>query len=256
MDEVFIATKFGIIREKGRYERIVSGRPEYVKKSAEDSLRRLKREAIDLFYIHRIDVTVPIEDTVGAMAELVAAGKVRYIGISEASPETIRRAHAVHPLTAVQSEYSLWTRDVEKEVLPLLKELGIGFVSYSPLGRGFLTGKLDLQAISHEKDFRQSLPRFQEENYQYNLALVRQLEAVAREAGVQTSQLALAWVLSRDENCVPIPGTRRTGNLMENIAATEVKLNPGEIDFLDQIFGPGAAKGERYTRAGMVGINA
>ena len=255
-DEVFIATKFGIIREKGRYERVVSGRPEYVKKSAEDSLRRLRREAIDLFYIHRIDATVPIEDTVGAMADLVDAGKVRYIGISEASPATIRRAHAVHPLTAVQTEYSLWTRDVEKEVVPLLHELGIGFVPYSPLGRGFLTGKLDLQAIKHDTDFRSTLPRLQGENYQYNLALVKQLEAVAQELGIQTSQLALAWVLSRDENFIPIPGTRHTSYLLENIAATELQVDQRELGFLDQIFKSEAVKGERYSQAGMVGINA
>lgn len=255
-DEVFVSTKFGIIREKGRYERIISGRPEYVKKAAEDSLRRLKREAIDLYYIHRVDASVPIEDTVGAMVKLEEEGKVRYIGISEASSATIRRAHAVHPLTAVQTEYSLWTRDAEKELFPLLKELGIGFVPYSPLGRGFLTGRLDLKSLNPDSDFRTGLPRLQGENYQYNLALVRQLEEVARELGVQASQLALAWVLSRDENFVPIPGTRRTSYLMENIAASELQIGQSELGFLDRIFKPGAVRGERYPQAGMVGINA
>ncbi len=253
--EVFIATKFGIVREKGRYERIVSGRPEYVKRSAEDSLLRLGRDAIDLYYIHRVDASVPIEETVGAMADLITAGKVRYIGISEASPATIRRAHSVHPLTAVQTEYSLWTRDVEKEILPLLSELGVGFVPYSPLGRGFLTGKLSTEIISQKNDFRQGMPRMQGENYQQNMILVKQLEEIAREIGVQTSQLALAWVLSRDANFVPIPGTRRKSYLLENIAAAELTINAPELTFLDRIFRPEAVKGARYPEAGMVGIN-
>jgi len=254
--DVNVATKFGIVRENGKYERTINGRPEYVKQAAEDSLRRLGRDVIDLYYIHRVDVNVPIEETVGAMSELVREGKVRYIGISEASVSTIKRAHAVHPLTALQTEYSLWTRNVEKEILPTIKELGIGLVAYSPLGRGFLTGRLDKSILTQEGDFRKSLPRLQGENYKSNQELVEKLEALAKEHGVKAGQLALAWVLAKDENIVPIPGTKRMSYLMENIHSTEISLSPQEMEKIEFLFSFTAIKGERYPEAGMKGINA
>jgi len=254
--EVSIATKFGIVRENGKYERTINGRPEYVKQAAEASLRRLGRDVIDLYYIHRVDVNVPIEETIGAMSELVQQGKVRYIGISEASASTIQKAHAVHPLTALQTEYSLWTRNVEKEILPTIKELGIGLVAYSPLGRGFLTGRLDKSILTQEGDFRKSLPRLQGENYNSNQQLVEKLEVLAKEHGVKAGQLALAWVLAKDENIVPIPGTKRMNYLMENIHSTEIGLSSQEIEKIESLFSFTAIKGERYPEAGMKGINA
>lgn len=253
--EVTVATKFGIVREDGRYERTINGRPDYVKQAAEASLRRLGRDVIDLYYIHRVDANVPIEETVGAMSELVKQGKVRYIGISEASASTIKKAHAVHPLTALQTEYSLWTRSVEKEILPTVKELGIGFVAYSPLGRGFLTGKLDKTTVAQEGDFRKILPRLQGGNYDSNQALVAALEELANEKGVNRAQLALAWVLAKDENIVPIPGTKRINYLMENIKAAQLVLSPQDIKKIELIFSPKAIKGERYPESGMIGIN-
>ncbi len=254
--EVFIASKFGIVRERGKYERTINGHPQYVKQACEASLRRLQRDAIDLYYIHRVDVKVPIEDTVGALADLVREGKVRYIGISEASISTIKRAHAVHPLTAVQSEYSLWTRQVEAEVLPVIKELGIGFVAYSPLGRGFLTGKLDESIFSQEGDFRHAIPRLQDENYRQNQALLRKLEELAKAKGITLAKLVLAWVLAKDDNIVPIPGTRRVANLLENINAAEIRLSSQEVEEIEAVFPISQIKGERYPEAGMVGIDA
>ncbi|HBE78510.1 MAG TPA: aldo/keto reductase, partial [Firmicutes bacterium] len=226
--EVLVATKFGIVRQEGKYERSICGHPEYVKKSAEASLRRLGRDVIDLYYIHRIDATVSIEDTIGAMSELVRQGKVRFIGISEASAATICRAHAVHPLSAVQSEYSLFTRQVEQQILPLLDELGISLVAYSPLGRGFLTGKIDQTIISAEGDFRKTLPRMQDENFIHNQALVAKFKEIAKRKGVKVSQLALAWVLSKGQNIIPIPGTKRRSYLLENIAAAEIAISEKE----------------------------
>lgn len=252
-DEVFIATKFGIVREPGKYERTICGRPEYVVKSCEASLKRLHRDVIDLYYIHRIDHSVPIEDTIGAMADLVARGKVRYIGISEASAATIRRAHAVHPLSAVQTEYSLWTRHVEDEVLPVMRELGIALVAYSPLGRGFLTGKLDLTK-AEPGDYRQMLPRFQGDNYDVNQTYLHRLESLAREKGVPLSQLTLAWVLAKGDDILPIPGTTRIDHLLDNINALEVSLTDKEISALEDALPAGQVRGERYPQAGMVGV--
>lgn len=252
-EEVFLATKFGIVREKGKYERTINGRPEYVKKSCENSLRRLKREVIDLYYIHRIDGSVPIEETIGALAELVAQGKIRYIGISEASPATIRRAHAVHPLAAVQTEYSLWTRHVENEVLPVLRELGIALVAYSPLGRGFLTGALDI-ATMEQTDSRKYLPRLQDENYVQNQVLVKRLEELAGQKGIPLPKLSLAWVLAQGDDIIPIPGTSRISHLLDNIQAVDINLSSQDIEEIEAAFPAGAIKGERYPQAGMVGI--
>jgi len=252
--KVFLATKFGIVREKGKYERTINGRPEYVKQACENSLRRLKREVIDLYYIHRIDTSVPIEDTVGAMADMVSQGKIRYIGLSEASAATIRRAHAVHPVAAVQTEYSLWTRHVEKEILPTMRQLGIALVAYSPLGRGFLTGKVD-KANLQEGDFRRFTPRFQDENYDQNQALVKRLQDLARQKGTELSKLCLAWVLSKGNDIIPIPGTTKINHLLDNIQATEIDLNSQEIAEIEAAFPISAVKGERYPEAGMAGLN-
>lgn len=252
--DVFLATKFGIVREKGKYERTINGRPEYVKQACENSLRRLKREIIDLYYIHRVDSNVPIEETVGAMGELVSQGKVRYIGISEASSATIRRAHAVHPLAAVQTEYSLWTRHVEKEILPTMRELGIALVAYSPLGRGFLTGTIE-KANLHEGDFRRYTPRFQDENHDQNQVLVKNLQELAQEKGIELSKLCLAWVLAKGNDVIPIPGTTRISHLLDNILATEINLSSQEIANIEAAFPISAIKGERYPEAGMAGID-
>jgi len=252
--EVFLATKFGIVRKPGEYERRICGRPEYVRQAAEASLRRLGREVIDLYYIHRIDAEVPIEDTVGAISDLVREGKVRYIGISEPAAETVRRAHAVHAIAAVQTEYSLWTRHVEQRLFPTLRELGIGFVPYSPLGRGFLTGKLDAEVLEPE-DFRRLLPRAQGKNLQHNLKLVERIRPIADKKGITIAQLALAWVLAKGADIIPIPGTRRLTYLEENIAAAEIRLDQGEIEAVETIFSPQAVQGERYPEAGMVGID-
>jgi aryl-alcohol dehydrogenase-like predicted oxidoreductase len=252
--DAFIATKFGIVRKPGEYKRSITGRPEYVRQAADASLKRLRREVIDLYYIHRIDVTVPIEETVGVMADLVKEGKVRWIGLSEPSAKTIRKGHAVHPLAAVQSEFSLWTRHVEEEILPTLRELGIGFVAYSPLGRGFLTGALDKNGLD-PSDFRHLLPRLQRENYDHNLALVEGLKELAAQKSVTPAQLALAWVLHKGDDIVPIPGTRRPRYLKENIDAAGLHLDESEIASLESIFTAGAVKGNRYPDAGMAGIN-
>jgi len=245
-DQVVLATKFGNVRgERGEFLGI-NGRPEYVREACEASLRRLGVDTIDLYYQHRVDLETPIEETVGAMAELAREGKVRYLGLSEAAPATIRRAHAVHPISALQTEYSLWTRDPEAEILPTLRELGIGFVPYSPLGRGFLTGRIRTIDDLDEKDFRRRGPRFQEENLRQNLALVEQVEELAREKGVTASQLALAWVLEQGEDVVPIPGTKRRSYLEENVTATEIELTDADRERIDAVFPTGAAAGDRY----------
>lgn len=254
--EVTIATKFGIVRKPGEYARTICGKPEYVREAVETSLNRLQVETIDLYYVHRIDKTVPIEDTVGALAELVRAGKIRFIGLSEPSVATLLKAHAEHPITVVQSEYSLFTRDLEKEMMPILEKYNIGLVPYSPLGRGILTGKVDKETMSQPEDFRKVLPRNQGENYIHNKQLVDELEKIAAEKEVTAAQLALAWVLAKGDHIVPIPGTRRSKYLKENIAATEIFLTSEEIERLETIFYPGAAAGERYTEEGMAGVNA
>jgi aryl-alcohol dehydrogenase-like predicted oxidoreductase len=245
-DQVVLATKFGNRRgEDGSYLGI-SGRPDYVREACDASLARLGVDHIDLYYQHRVDNETPIEETVGAMKELVEAGKVRHLGLSEASPATIRRAHAVHPITALQSEWSLWTRDPEDAVIPTVRELGIGFVAYSPLGRGFLSGQIKSMDDLDEKDFRRRGPRFQGENFQRNLDLVARVEELAAEQGVTPGQLALAWVLAQGDDVVPIPGTKRVRYVDENAAAAEVELTEDDLRRLDEAFPPGAAQGDRY----------
>jgi aryl-alcohol dehydrogenase-like predicted oxidoreductase len=254
-DKVVLATKFGNVRgAKG--ERLgVSGKPDYVKSACEASLKRLGVEVIDLYYQHRVDPQTPIEDTVGAMAELVRAGKVRFLGLSEAAPETISRAHKVHPIAALQTEYSLWSRDPEDGILPTVRELGIGFVPYSPLGRGFLTGGIKNPQDLPADDFRRISPRFAGENFGRNLDLLREVEKLAAEKRCKPSQIALAWVLSRGPDIVPIPGTKHRKYLEENVGALTVKLAPAELQRLESAFPKGAAAGERYAPAGMQGVN-
>ena len=253
--EVVLATKFGNVRGPDGAFLGVNGRPEYVRSACEASLKRLEVDVIDLYYQHRVDPNTPIEATVGAMAELVRAGKVRYLGLSEAAPQTIRRAHAVHPIAALQTEYSLWSRDPEDEVLPTCRALGIGFVAYSPLGRGFLTGKLRRFEDLPADDYRRRSPRFQGENFQRNLDLVRRIEAMAAEKGVKPSQLALAWLLARGEHIVPIPGTKRRAYLEENAASVEVRLAQEELARIDEAAPKGAAAGERYPAESMRAVN-
>src|SRR6476661_1705048 len=254
-DQVVVATKFGNVRsEEGAYLGI-NGSPEYVRKACEASLRRLKVEVIDLYYQHRVDRATPIEDTVGAMAALVKEGKVRYLGLSEASPATIRRAHAVHPISALQTEYSLWMRDVEDEILPTCRELGIGFVPYSPLGRGFLTGRFTKFEDLPEDDFRRRQPRFQGENFQKNLDLVRHVERVASKKGCTPAQLVLAWLLHQGDDIVPIPGTKRVDYLEDNVGALGVTLTPADLERIDKVFPKGVAAGERYLEGGMATVN-
>ena len=250
-DEVFLATKFGNVRGPNGEFGGVRGDPDYVREACDASLRRLRVDVIDLYYQHRVDVNVPIEDTVGAMSELVEAGKVRFLGLSEAAPDTIRKAHSTHPITAVQTELSLWSRDAEADVLPTVRELGIGYVAYSPLGRGFLTGQITSPEDFPEDDFRRFHPRFTGENFEKNIALVREVEAMANEKGCTTAQLALAWVLAQGEDIVPIPATKRRKYLDENIAALDVELTSDDINRLDEILPPGAAAGERYHARGM-----
>lgn len=253
---VIVATKFGNQRgEDGSYLG-VNGRPEYVRRSCDGSLQRLGVDHIDLYYQHRVDRSVPIEETVGAMGELVRAGKVRYIGLSEAAPETIRRAHREFPVTALQTEYSLWTRDPEDEVLPTCRELGIGFVAYSPLGRGFLTGRFRTVDDLPPDDYRRNSPRFQGENFQKNLDLVAKVEAIARRKKCTPAQLALAWVLAQGDDIVPIPGTKRRKYLEENLGALEVELTPADLEQIEDVAPKGAAAGERYHEAGMRTIDA
>lgn len=251
-DEVFLATKFGNVRRKDDLSyRAILGTPEYVREACEASLKRLGVETIDLYYQHRVDPNVPIEDTVGAMAELVAQGKVRFLGLSEAGAETIRRAHAVHPITALQSEYSLWERSMEDEILPTLRELGIGFVPYSPLGRGMLSGALTTTKELPDSDFRKGSPRFQGEAFDKNLALVARLRAIAERKGVTVSQLALAWVLAQGKDIVPIPGTKRRKYLEENTAAADIVLSAAELQEISDAVPPEAVTGARYTEAGL-----
>lgn len=246
-DEVVVATKFGNVRDPATGAFLgIDGRPEYVRSAADASLSRLGVDHIDLFYQHRVDTTVPIEETVGAMAELVDAGKVRHLGLSEANPATIRRAHAVHPITALQTEYSLWTRHLEAETLPLLRELGIGLVPYSPLGRGFLTGTITSVDDLAPGDFRRINPRFVGEALDANLALVAQVRTMADELGVTAAQLALAWVLAQGEDVVPIPGTKRVPYLEQNVAATAVRLTDEQLSALAAAVPPGSVVGERY----------
>jgi aryl-alcohol dehydrogenase-like predicted oxidoreductase len=245
-DRVVLATKFGNERNPDGSWVGINGSPDYVRKACDASLERLGVDYIDLYYQHRVDLNTPIEDTVGAMKELVDAGKVKHLGLSEAAPDTIRRAHAVHPITALQSEYSLWSRDPEDAVLPTVRELGIGFVAYSPLGRGFLSGQIKSLDDLDENDFRRRGPRFQGENFQHNLDLVAKVEELAAERGVTPSQLALAWVLAQGEDIVPIPGTKRVRYLEENAGAVDVQLSEGDLARLEEAFPKGATAGERY----------
>jgi len=254
-NRIVLATKFGNVRDAEGKFLGVNGRPEYVRQACDASLRRLGVDVIDLYYQHRVDPQVPIEDTVGAMSELVRAGKVRYLGLSEAAPATIRRAFKVHPITALQTEYSLWTRDVEAEILPLCRESGLGFVPYSPLGRGFLTAKIQKLDDLAANDWRRHNPRFQEENLSRNFAIVQSLEELARQKGCQPAQLALAWVLAQGENIVPIPGTKRRAYLEENAAAVEIQLTAQEVAELNAAAPPGATAGTRYPAAGMAAVN-
>ena len=254
--QVFLATKFGILRDPADPSaRGVSSRPEYIRRSVEGSLQRLGVEVIDLYYQHRVDPEVPIEEVVGTMADLISEGKIRYIGLSEASVATLERAHKVHPITALQTEYSLWTRDAEQGVLAACERLGIGFVPYSPLGRGFLTGAIQRPEDLDADDFRRSNPRFQGENFARNLALVEKVTALAKQKGVAPSQLALAWVLAQGEHIVPIPGTKRRRYLEENIAAAELTLNKAELAAIEAVFPLQAAAGARYGAESMTYIN-
>jgi aryl-alcohol dehydrogenase-like predicted oxidoreductase len=255
-DEIVIATKFGIQRDPASETgRSINGRPEYVREACDGSLKRLGVECIDLYYQHRVDPTVPIEETVGAMSELVRLGKVLYLGLSEAAAETIRRAHAVYPITALQTEYSLWSRDPEDEILAAVRELGIGFVAYSPLGRGFLTGQIKSFDDLAEDDYRRYAPRFQGENFSKNLKLVARVTELAREKGVTPGQLALAWVLAQGEDIVPIPGTKRRRYLEENAAASEIELTADDLARINEIAPQGAAAGTRYPEAMMKFVN-
>jgi aryl-alcohol dehydrogenase-like predicted oxidoreductase len=250
--QVVLATKFGIVRDPHDPSvRGFNGRPEYVKASCEGSLKRLQTDHIDLYYQHRVDQSVPIEETVGAMSELVAEGKVRFLGLSEAGADTIRRAHKTHPISALQTEYSLWTRDPEDEILPTVRELGIGFVPYSPLGRGFLTGQIKSFDDFEADDYRRQSPRFQGENFEKNLQLVAKIEDMARTRGYTPAQLALAWLLAQGDDLVPIPGTKKRARLEENVGAIEVELTPDELAQLDDIAPHGVAAGTRYAPAMM-----
>jgi aryl-alcohol dehydrogenase-like predicted oxidoreductase len=255
-DKIVLATKFGIVRDPTNPAvRGVNGKPDYVRRSCEGSLKRLGVETIDLYYQHRVDPATPIEETVGSMAQLVQEGKIRHIGLSEASPQTLRRAVKVHPITALQTEYSLWSREPEDEILAACRELGVGFVAYSPLGRGFLTGQFTRFEDFPEDDYRRFSPRFQGENFQKNLHLVRRVEEIAKEKGSKPAQLALAWVLAQDRNIVPIPGTKRRKYLEDNVAALEVQLSAEDVRRIDEIFPAGAAAGLRYPEPMMQRVN-
>jgi aryl-alcohol dehydrogenase-like predicted oxidoreductase len=252
---VVIATKFGIMRTEDPNIRGVNGRPEYVKTSCDGSLKRLGTDYIDLYYLHRVDPNTPIEDTVGAMGELVKEGKVKYIGLSEASAATLRRAHKEHPITALQTEYSLWTRDPEDEILPTVKELGIGFTAYSPLGRGFLTGRFKTIDDLDEGDYRRHSPRFQGENFEKNLKLVDKINDIAKKRRIKPSLLALAWVLNQGDFIFPIPGSTKISHIEENIEATSIRLTKEELDQIDEMIPKGAASGPRYPEAMMKSVN-
>jgi aryl-alcohol dehydrogenase-like predicted oxidoreductase len=246
-DKIVLATKFGIVRDPANPSvRGVNGKPDYVRQSCENSLRRLGVDTIDLYYQHRVDPNTPIEETVQAMAQLVKEGKVRYLGLSEASPSTLRRASKVHPITALQTEYSLWTRDPERDILATCRELGIGFVAYSPLGRGFLTGQFRRFEDLPADDYRRHSPRFQAENFQKNLDLVQRVEEIAREKNCKPAQLALAWVLAQGDDIVPIPGTKKRKYLEENVAADSIKLTKDDLRRIDEAFPPDSAAGDRY----------
>jgi aryl-alcohol dehydrogenase-like predicted oxidoreductase len=247
-NQVVVATKFGILRDPANpLARGVSGKPEYIQKACEASLKRLQIPTIDLYYQHRVDPETPIEETIGAMARLIEQGKVRYLGLSEASPQTIRRAHATHPIAALQTEYSLWQREPEDEILSVCRELGIGFVAYSPLGRGLLTGEIKRPEDFAQDDFRRHNPRFQGENFQKNLDLVKKIEDLARARNCTPAQLALAWVMAQGNDIVPIPGTKRCKYLDQNLDALDVKLTPEELKQIDTIAPPGIAAGTRYA---------
>ncbi len=246
-DQVIVATKFGNERRPDGSWVGINGKPEYVHKACEASLKRLQVDVIDLYYQHRVDPNVPIEDTVGAMKELVDQGKVRYLGLSEAGSQTIRRAHSTHPITALQSEYSLWSRDVEQDILPTIEELGIGFVPYSPLGRGFLSGKIKSIEDLDPNDYRRNSPRFQGDNFQKNLDLVEQIESIAKEKGITPAQLALAWVLKQGENFVPIPGTKHIEYLKENLGSLEVEISQQDLERINKVAPNGVAAGDRYS---------
>jgi aryl-alcohol dehydrogenase-like predicted oxidoreductase len=254
-DKVVIATKFGNVRGANGEFLGVNGKPDYVRKCCDDSLKRLGIEVIDLYYQHRVDPNTPIEDTVGAMADLVKQGKVRYLGLSEAAPKTIERAHKVHPITALQTEYSLWSRDVEEEILPTIRRLGIGLVPYSPLGRGFLTGRFKTIDDIDAKDYRRMTPRFQDKNFETNLGLLSAVESLAVEKKVKPGQVALAWVLAQGNDVVPIPGTKRRIYLEENVAAADIELSNAEIEKLSNAIPRGAASGDRYVAASMKVLN-
>ena len=255
-DKVVLATKFGIVRDPANPQvRGVNGKPEYVRSSCDASLQRLGVDHIDLYYQHRVDPNTPIEDTVGAMAQLVKEGKIRYIGLSEAGASTLRRATKVHPITALQTEYSLWTRDPEDEILPIVRELGIGFVAYSPLGRGFLTGQFKRFEDLAPDDFRRNSPRFQGENFQKNLDLVKRVQQLAKEKGCTPSQLALAWVLAQGKDVVPIPGTKRRTYLEDNVGALNVRLTAEDLRRIDEVFPSGVAAGLRYPEHMMSLVN-
>jgi len=253
--KVKIATKFGIVREPGEYRRSINNSPQYARASCDASLRRLGIERIDLYYVHRIDPTHPIEDTMAGLAQLVQEGKIARIGLSEVSAATLRRAHAVHPVTAVQTEYSLWTREVEAEVLPACRELGIGLVAYAPLGRGFLTGRFQRDAAFGEGDFRASLPRFQAENIRHNRSLVDVVTALATRKSCTPAQIALAWLLAQGDDVVPIPGTRRLHHLQDNLGALSVQLDAQDLAELNRALDTIPVAGERYTEEGMKGVN-
>lgn len=254
-DEAFIATKFGIGYNADRTALTVDGSPANVRRAIESSLKRLNVDHVDLYYLHRVDPNTPIEETVGAMAELVTEGKVRFLGLSEAAPDTLRRGHATHPITALQTEYSLWSREPEDELLAVCDELGIGFVPYSPLGRGFLSGEIKSVDDLAPDDFRRSNPRFQGENFQKNLDLVSAVQGIAADKGVTAAQLALAWVLAQGDHLVPIPGTRRIRTLEENAAAVDLTLTPEDLARIDAVFPKGAASGHRYAEAARAALN-
>ena len=254
-DQVVLATKFGNVRRADGTFVGVNGKPDYVRSACEASLRRLQVERIDLYYQHRVDPHTPIEETVGAMTKLVEAGKVRYLGLSEAAPDTIRRAQSVHPIAALQTEYSLWSRDPEGELLETVRELGIGFVAYSPLGRGFLTGRITSVEDLADNDWRRSMPRFEEENFRRNMELVERIKALAAQKGCTPAQLALAWVLAQGNDIVPIPGTKRRRYLEENVGAVDVHLTRKDLAEIDASLPPGSAVGSRYSEPGMRTIN-
>jgi aryl-alcohol dehydrogenase-like predicted oxidoreductase len=253
-DEVVLATKFGNMRGEDGAFLGISGKADYVRKACDASLQRLGVDHIDLYYQHRVDRTTAIEETIGAMADLVRAGKVRHLGMSEAAPQTIRRAHAVHPITALQTEYSLWSRDPEDEILPTVRELGIGFVAYSPIGRGFLSGRFKTIDDLEATDYRRQSPRFQGENFERNLDVVRRIEEIARSKGVTPAQLAIAWVLAQGDDIVPIPGSKSIGHLEENIAAADIELTRDDLVRIDEVAPKGVAVGDRYPS--MAAVNA